>query len=126
MEHRISYRVYYEDTDCLGMVYHANYLRYCERGRTEMIGAMGKEIADWNREGYFFVVYNMNIKFRRTGRLNDIVEVVTRFKLTTPYRALFQQRVERNGEALIEADVEVVCLDNQQRLCEFPEAFSTL
>ncbi|MFL5800449.1 MAG: thioesterase, partial [Roseiflexaceae bacterium] len=48
MEHRVAYKVYYEDTDCLGVVYYANYLKYLERGRTEFVGAQGRDIRDWN------------------------------------------------------------------------------
>src|SRR5947207_11745337 len=46
MEHRVAYKVYYEDTDCLGVVYYANYLKYLERGRTEFVGAQGRDIRD--------------------------------------------------------------------------------
>lgn len=123
MENRLSCKVYYEDTDCLGMVYHANYLKYMERGRSEFVDALGKPIGEWNRNGYNFVVYTMNIRFRKAANLGDNLDVVTRFRLTTPFRGLFQQRVERSGEVIIEADVEVVCLDATLRIREFPEVF---
>ena len=121
MEHRVSYKVYYEDTDCIGVVYHANYLKFMERGRTEFVGASGKSIAEWNEQGVSVVVYSMNIKFRKPAVLGDTVEVVSTFRVDSDYRGTFQQRVERGGDLLVTADVEVVCLDAQQQLCELPE-----
>ena len=126
MEHRVSYKVYYEDTDCIGVVYHANNLRFMERGRTEFVGASGKSIAEWNEQGVMVVVYAMNIKFKKPAVLADTVEVVSTFRVDSDYRGTFQQRVERAGELLVSADVEVVCLDQQQQLCELPEDLKKL
>lgn len=126
MEHRVAYKVYYEDTDCLGVVYYANYLKYLERGRTEFVGAQGRDIRDWNKDGYNFVVYAMNIRFRRAASLGDMLDVVSSFKLSSNYRGLFRQRIERGGELIVEADVEIVCLDARQELIEFPNQFSAL
>jgi tol-pal system-associated acyl-CoA thioesterase len=125
MDHRVSYKVYYEDTDSLGVVYYANYLKYLERGRTEFVGSFGRDIRDWNRDGYNFVVYQMNIRFRRPAGLGDIVDVVSRFELTSDYRGLFHQRIERGADLIVEAEVEIVCLDASQRLREFPDMFKT-
>ena len=121
MEHRVSYKVYYEDTDSLGVVYYANYLKYLERGRTEYVGRSGRDIRDWNADGYYFVVYAMTIKFRKPGELGDLLDVVSEFSLQSAYRALFRQRIERAGETLVEADVEIVCLDRARQIQEFPK-----
>jgi acyl-CoA thioester hydrolase len=121
MEHRVSYKVYYEDTDSLGVVYYANYLKYLERGRTEYVGAQGREIRAWNEDGFYFVVYGMNIKFRRPATLGDMLDVVSTFELKSAYRALFRQRIERGGDLIVEADVEIVCLGRDQQLREFPQ-----
>jgi len=123
MEHRVSYKVYYEDTDSLGVVYYANYLKYLERGRTEYVGSLGRDIRDWNAEGYYFVVYAMTIRFRKPAELGDRIEVVSTFELPSAFRGLFRQRVERDGETLVEADVEIVCLDRARSLREFPAFF---
>lgn len=119
-EHRVAFKVYYEDTDSLGVVYYANYLKFLERGRTEFVGARGRPIQDWNRDGYYFVVYALSMKFRRSGRLGDLIEVVSDFRLDSAYRGRFSQRLECRGEVLVEAEVEVVCVDAQQQLREFP------
>jgi acyl-CoA thioester hydrolase len=119
-EHRVAYKVYYEDTDSLGVVYYANYLKFLERGRTEFVGARGRPIQDWNRNGYNFVVYELSMKFKRSGRLGDLLDVVSSFKLGSAYRGRFSQRLECRGELLVQAEVDVVCLDAQQQLREFP------
>ncbi len=124
MEHRVAYKVYYEDTDSLGVVYYANYLKYLERGRTEFVGRSGRDIREWNADGYYFVVYAMTIKFRKPGELGDLLEVVSDVSLQSAYRALFRQRIERAGETLVEADVEIVCLDRSRQIQEFPKLVS--
>ncbi len=118
--HRVAYKVYYEDTDAIGVVYYANYLKFLERGRTEYLGARGRSIQDWNRDGYLFVVYELQMKFRRSARLGDLVEVVSTFKLDSSYRGRFSQRIECAGELLVQAEVDVVCVDARQNLREFP------
>lgn len=123
MEHRVSYKVYYEDTDCLGMVYHANYLRYFERGRTEYIEQLGYNPWDWNKAGYYVVVYTMNIAFRKPAVLGDRLDVVSTFHLTSPFRGQFDQRIERNDETLVTAKVEVVCVDKNHKLQRFPSSW---
>ncbi|MGQ9927458.1 MAG: acyl-CoA thioesterase [Chloroflexaceae bacterium] len=120
MEHRVGYKVYYEDTDSLGVVYYANYLKYLERGRTEYVGSRGRPIQEWNRDGYYFVVYEVQMRFRRSASLGDVVEVVSTFQRTSAYRGRFSQRIECRGEVLVEAEVDVVCVDPQQQLREFP------
>ncbi|MBO9321486.1 MAG: YbgC/FadM family acyl-CoA thioesterase [Roseiflexus sp.] len=116
-------KVYYEDTDALGVVYHANYLKYMERARSEYVELFGKPIWEWNRLGYYIVVYAMNIRFKRAAQLGDTLEVVSAFSLQSPYRGLFRQRVERDGQVCVEADVELACLDPQRNLREFPPEF---
>jgi tol-pal system-associated acyl-CoA thioesterase len=119
-EHRVAYKVYYEDTDSLGVVYYANYLRFLERGRTEFVGSKGRPIEEWNRLGYYFVVYALSMKFKRSGRLGDLIEVVSTFRLDSAYRGRFSQRLECRGELLVQAEVDVVCVDPEQQLREFP------
>jgi tol-pal system-associated acyl-CoA thioesterase len=118
--HRVAFKVYYEDTDAIGVVYYANYLKFLERGRTELLGARGRPIQDWNRDGYLFVVYELSMKFRRSARLGNLVEVVSTFELGSAYRGRFSQRIECAGELLVQAEVDVVCVDAQQNLREFP------
>jgi acyl-CoA thioester hydrolase len=114
-------KVYYEDTDCLGVVYHANYLCYFERGRTEHINAMGRTISDWNEAGYNFAVFKLDITFYKPAKLNDQLAVITELAPgTSEFRLPIKQRIERDGELLTEQTVQLVCLDQQMQLREFP------
>ena len=117
MEKRIEIKVYYEDTDCLGVVYHANYLRFLERGRTDFIDSLGKSVVEWNREGYNFAVYQIEIKFKNAARLGDICQVVTDMaEGGSEYRKKIGQRIELNGKVITEAVVDLVCLDTNLEL----------
>jgi acyl-CoA thioester hydrolase len=124
MENRVTYKVYYEDTDSLGVVYYANYLKYLERGRTEFIGQLGRDVWDWNAAGYYFVVHAMNIRFRKAAGLGDRIEVISSFELQSDFRGLFRQRIERDGERIVDADVEIVCLGANRSVREFPAFFA--
>jgi acyl-CoA thioester hydrolase len=121
MEHKLDVKVYYEDTDCLGIVYHSNYLKYMERGRSEFISLKGKPISQLNAEGMNFAVYEMKIKFLRAAKLGDVLQVVTKLgNEKSEYRRRLIQRVEMNGTSMVEAEVDVVCLDNNKQLRVFP------
>lgn len=125
MEHRSTYKVYYEDTDCLGVVYYANYLKFLERARTDFVDAGARPIREWNADGYYVVVYGLNMRFRKAARLGDMLEVYSTFELKSAYRGLFRQRIVRGPDLIAEAEVEVVCVDPEQRLREFPGVFET-
>lgn len=123
VEHRIAFKVYYEDTDSLGVVYYANYFKYFERGRSEFIAASGREISQWNQAGYVFVVHSLEAQFRRSLKLSETFEVVTTLELPSPYRCRFQQRIEREGEVFVRAQVDCACLDSAGSLTEVPARF---
>ena len=121
MEHKLNVKVYYEDTDCLGIVYHSNYLKYMERGRSEYISLKGKPINELNAEGMNFAVYEMKIKFLKAAKLGDVLQVVTKLgNDKSEYRRRLIQRVELNGTVMVDAEVDVVCLDNNKQLRVFP------
>lgn len=126
MQHRVSYRIYYEDTDCLGVVYYANYFKFAERGRTEMLAAHGRGVADWNRDGVLIVVHSVKAKFRKPAALGDTIDVVSTFTVDSRFRGTFHQRIERDGELLVTADVEVVCVSHDQQLIELPKDLAAL
>jgi acyl-CoA thioester hydrolase len=121
VEGRIKVKVYYEDTDCLGVVYYANYLKYYERGRTEYINELGKPIAEWNAEGANFAVFKMDITWFKPARLGDEIDVVTVVEPGTPFRMRMSQKLLRGEELINEANVQLVCLDERMELREFPD-----
>ena len=123
MEQRFAVRVYYEDTDSMGVVYHANYLRFLERARSEMIGSLGPSVQEWTTRGLMFPIYSIAMTFKAPARLCDDLIVLTRAKQTSPFRITFEQRIERpaDGRLIVEAKVDAVCTDLQGGLREFPE-----
>ncbi|MCA9668324.1 MAG: YbgC/FadM family acyl-CoA thioesterase [Myxococcales bacterium] len=118
----IEIKVYYEDTDCLGVVYYANYLKFFERGRTELMNLTGRSIADWNAAGANFAVYKANVTFVGAARLGDVCKVITEVGDSgSPYRMLMKQRLERDGDVITRGEIHLVCLDENMKLREIPK-----
>jgi acyl-CoA thioester hydrolase len=111
-EHRLPVRVYYEDTDFTGLVYHGNYVRYFERGRSDALRLMGighAELLDGD-EPMAFVVTRLDLHFLKPARIDDELLVRTRYEAVKGPRLLISQTISRNGDALCRAEVEVVCI----------------
>ena len=111
-EHVLPVRVYYEDTDFTGLVYHASYLRFFERGRTEFLRAAGIEHAALlaGDDPAAFAVTKLSIEFRRAAKVDDALAIRTAFRSMRGVRIEARQRALRGEELLAEADVEVVCI----------------
>ena len=111
--HIKAVRVYYEDTDYSGIVYHANYLRFMERGRTDYLRLLGVDhralFAEAEREapGFHFVVRSMAIEFLKPARMDDVLHVVTRPDEVKGASITLHQQVIRDGETLVDAKVRV-------------------
>ncbi len=108
--HRLDVRVYYEDTDFSGNVYHAAYLHFFERGRTEFLRDLGVHHSELVQEGLAFAVRRMEITFRAAAHIDDLLTVETRVKLATGARLVLTQSILRAGEVITEAEVEVVAI----------------
>jgi acyl-CoA thioester hydrolase len=110
--HVLPIRVYYEDTDFSGVVYHASYLRFMERGRTELIRALGIDQKDLFDGGaaVAFAVRGMNIEFLRPALMDDMLTVETLPVDMKGASMTVQQRVLRGADALVTAEVKVVCV----------------
>lgn len=108
-EHRA--RVYFEDTDAGGIVYHANYLRFAERARTEALRAMGLPHSDMQRmHGCFLVVKRAALEYERPARLDDEVTIRTRIRRASA-TLLLEQQVWRGEERLVVVEVVLACVD---------------
>lgn len=114
-EFRWSVRVYYEDTDSGGVVYHSNYLKFMERARTEFLRSLGFGQAELRDDlGVLFVVRSLALQYRRPARFDDALAVVTRLKDFRRSLMTFEQKIYRGDELLTEATVEIVCIDAEQ------------
>ena len=108
-------RIYYEDTDLSGVVYHANYLRYFERARTEWVRALGlAQDRLMQSEGLAFTVADLQIRYLRPARLDDDLEVTVTVAQRRRASLLFEQQLRRQrepNEILATAQVRVACVD---------------
>ena len=104
-----SVRIYYEDTDSGGVVYHSNYLNFMERARTEWLRSLKINQQTLKDElNLLFVVHQIDIKFIKPAIFNDLIEVETTLKQITPVRVELEQHIKRQSDLLISASVEVV------------------
>lgn len=109
--HRLPLRVYYEDTDFSGVVYHASYLRFLERGRTEILRAAGVDQSMLHAEGnLFFAVRRMTIDYLKPARMDDVLTVETRTSEVRGATLDVEQRILRDEEVLVTAQVLVASL----------------
>jgi acyl-CoA thioester hydrolase len=121
--HRLTLRVYYEDTDLAGVVYYANYLKFLERGRTEALRGLGVDQGRLRDEaGVVFVVTRVAIDYRRPARFDDLLTVETALAETRGASVAMAQRVLRGGETLAEAAVRLACMTLAGRPARLPEA----
>ena len=129
--HLLPIRVYYEDTDFSGFVYHANYLKFCERARSDCLRLLGihhHELDANSQTG--FVVRQINCQFLRPAKIDDVLEVHSRFKSVKGARMFLDQSVWRNRDCLFSAEVTAVLMGDNGRPQRFPaemlQAFSRL
>ena len=109
----LDVRVYYEDTDFSGRVYHASYLRFMERGRTEWLRALGFEHGALSGEqGLIFVVRRLQVEYLAPAVIDDLLRIETRLAEIRGAVIAFDQRVLRNEEAVVQAMVDVVSIKN--------------
>jgi len=108
--HRIQVRVYYEDTDFSGAVYHAAYLHFFERGRTEFLRAEGIHHSELASEGIAFAVRSMEIDFPRAAHIDDLLVVDTAVVDVSGARLTLDQSIERGDELVARAKVVVVAV----------------
>jgi acyl-CoA thioester hydrolase len=113
---RFEVRVYYEDTDFSGVVYHASYLRFMERGRTELLRALGfsqgEIMAGKAGEVFGFAVRAMSVEFLKPARMDDLLTIETRADAIGGASMDLDQRVLRGDEVLITAKVRIACVAN--------------
>ncbi|MEM6913005.1 MAG: tol-pal system-associated acyl-CoA thioesterase [Pseudomonadota bacterium] len=124
MVHRIDFRIYFEDTDITGIVYHANYVKYFERGRTESLRAVFKDLSEImaDDDPATFAVASMDIQFKRPAKLDNIITVETELVEAKGAKMIFNQRVLREEELLASAHVVVAVITMDGRPRRMPDA----
>jgi acyl-CoA thioester hydrolase len=119
--HSMKLRVYYEDTDAAGIVYYANYLKFAERGRTEMMRELGFAHSEIAKEiGTLFTVRRCSIDYRAPARLDDALSVQTRVVEIGGATLLLDQQIRRDEEILVQIDMLVACVGREGRARRVP------
>jgi len=124
--HIYPVRVYYEDTDAAGIVYYANYLKYAERARTEMLRDLGTENARlMETEGLAFAVRRCEVDFFKPARLDDLLSVETRLIDVGGASLVADQRVKRDNAELVRMELKLACMSLDGRPARLPAAVKT-
>ncbi|AZS22695.1 MULTISPECIES: YbgC/FadM family acyl-CoA thioesterase [unclassified Caulobacter] len=109
-EHQLPVRIYYEDTDFSGIVYHANYLRYLERGRSDFFRLAGISHTELAQQDTAFAIIRMELDFKRSARIDDALLVRTTYDRVEGARLFVTQRITRGQDVVLEAKGVAVCI----------------
>lgn len=115
----MTVRVYYEDTDLGGVVYYANYLKFCERARSELFFSMGNTPV---LDGFHFIVKSLKADYLKPAKFADILEIKTRLMEQKKASVCLFQEVYREEEKLFAMEIELVCMKGE-KISRIPEAF---
>ena len=125
--HRLFQRVYYEDTDFSGVVYHARYLHFLERGRTDYLRCLGVEqsaLISADEEGLVFVVHRMEIDFKASARMDDVLTILTSTEKAGGAKMVLNQEIRKGDQLLIAARVIIAVINARGRPRRLPETLA--
>ena len=120
MSHSFPVRIFYEDTDMAGIVYYANYLRYIERARSDIVEQIGLDQRSMRDDGLVFAVTRVEADYIGAARFGDRLEVLTTHQAEGPVRWVFDQDVVRDGKVIFRAKVTAVCMTTEGRPTRLP------
>ncbi len=125
-EHRLLVRVYYEDTDFTGLVYHANYLKFFERGRSDYLRLLGVHHHELkaHEEQLAFAVVRIDVRYLRPARIDDVITVRTRMAGMRGVQFFLDQVCELDGVKLCAARIDVACINGEGKPRRLPKAFA--
>ena len=116
-------RVYYEDTDCGGVVYYANYLKYFERARTEFLRDRGQALTDYMKKGIEFIVVRAEVDYRFPARYNDVLDITTTVSETARASFIMEYTVLRkeDGKLLASGMTRLACINKNGKPVRIPD-----
>lgn len=117
----LNVRVYFEDTDFSGNVYHAAYLKFFERARTEWLREKGVHHSELMERDMFFVARRMEISWEKPAHIDDLVEIETAIAKRTGARVVLDQVMRRGAEVLVRASIEIVMVNKAGRPVRLPD-----
>ena len=122
MSHEVEFRVYYEDTDAGGVVYHSNYLNFAERARTEFLRKLGVNQSEAKeKDGILFVVKSLNIEYKKPALLDDVLTIKTQITETSKVRMEMEQDIFRDDVLIAKVVVNIVCVNEAMKPTKIPE-----
>lgn len=124
--HKAEFRVYYEDTDAVGIMYHANFIAFCERGRSEMLREIGfpaSEVHEKLNAG--FVVRHIDCDFLKMVKLDDLLEVQTVLKSMKNTSFIMEQTIMCQNSVVFKMDITLVCMDLGGKPMRVPDKLRT-
>lgn len=125
--HSLSVTVYYEDTDALGIVYHANYLKYFERARTEYLKSLDIDLNDLlKNHGLCFVLKHIEVDYKAPAKLNDVLVVKTEVQLKKQTRSDWHQTIWKDHQLMTTAHCEVVCINQTGQPQKWPTMLQSI
>ncbi len=118
MKHILEQKVFYSDTDAYGVVWHGSYLRWLEMGRVGVCEMLGHNLIDLKEKDIVLPVVNLNVKYKMSAKLNDVVVTETEISEFNGFTVKFKQiiRSKETGKVCIDAEVSVVAIDNNGKL----------
>lgn len=119
-ESYLEKKIYYHDTDCGGVVYYANYLKYLEEARTEFFLNLGIDLKELMEKGIYFVVSRVEIDYKSPARYQDLIRVKTEIEKKGFSTIHFLQRVLKDEKVLVEARTILVCVNSEFRPIRIP------
>lgn len=117
----ISKKIYYHDTDCGGVVYYANYLKYFEEARTEYMRECGLAIEELAQKGILFVVRRVEVDYKSPGRYADVLSITTQVSEIKNVSLIFLQEIKRNEQLLASAKTKLVCINRDFQPTVIPD-----
>ncbi len=122
MKHTVDYRVYYEDTDAVGIMYHANFISFCERGRSEMLREIGYPASQtMEKLDVGFVVRHINCDFLAMVKLDDLLTVETTVKEMKNTSFLMTQKIFCQNKVAFTMDITLVCMNRMGKAARIPD-----
>ncbi len=119
---KYKFRIYYEDTDSVGVVYYANYLKYLERARSEAIYSLGLTNTKLQKDyGTLIIVKSCNIEYKKPARFEDELEIISSVSTKTKTSFTMKQIIKKDEETISEADVQLVTVNKEGKPVKIPE-----
>jgi acyl-CoA thioester hydrolase len=119
--HTITKKIYYHDTDCGGVIYYANYLKYFEEARTEFFVSVGSGVKELSQQGFLFVVKSVNIEYLKPGKYGDELLISSQPARVKNVSIDFEQTIKRGDEYLVKAITRLVCVGSDFRPRAMPQ-----